>query len=105
MQIDYKQLEFIHPTLRAIMADLEDSTGLEFTITSLYRIGDPGVHGQMPLRGVDLRIHQQDLGHYLAELINTAYQYDPDRPHMDVAKAHGPNFHLHLQVQPNTVER
>ncbi|GAG36675.1 unnamed protein product, partial [marine sediment metagenome] len=50
MRIDYQQLDFIHPLLRDMISDVEKETGFEFTITSLYRIGDSGNHGQLPLR-------------------------------------------------------
>ena len=48
MRIDVSQLEFIDKNLRLILLDIEKSTGVEFTITSLYRIGDVGVHGSLP---------------------------------------------------------
>jgi hypothetical protein len=54
MQIDLKQLEFIDPKLREIALAVEDEFG-EQVITSLYRIDDAGVHGTLPLRGIDLR--------------------------------------------------
>jgi len=55
MKINIGQLEFIDKTLRHILVELEHQVGVEFIITSLYRIGDNGVHGTLPLRGIDLR--------------------------------------------------
>ena len=82
MKIDIGQLEFIDVNLRRIVDDLEEQTGLEFTITSIYRIGDPGVHGSLPVRGVDLRMRHQIIGQEISFLINTRWQYDPSRPRM-----------------------
>ena len=105
MKIDIAQLEFIDPNLRFILTALEDETGLEFTITSLYRIGDDGVHGQLPLRGVDLRIRVTYIGVALERRVNQRWTYDPKRPERNCAILHGngTNLHLHLQVHPNTV--
>jgi len=57
MKIDLVQLEFITPLLREIALAIEERFG-EKTITSLYRIGDTGVHGTMPLSGMDLRCNK-----------------------------------------------
>jgi len=70
MNIDIGQLEFIDLKLRKILRHLEIETGYEFTITSLYRIGDKGVHGTLPLRGADLRMRNQQIGEAIAKLIN-----------------------------------
>ena len=104
MKIDIRQLEFIDSTLREIMIFVEDDTGLEFTITSLYRIGDKGVHGALPLRGGDLRIRNKNIGKIVAATVNLLWQYDDKRPNLKCAIIHGQgaNLHLHLQVHPNT---
>ena len=52
MRIDISQLGFLDGRLREILVWLERDTGQEYTITSLYRPGDNGVHGQIPVRGV-----------------------------------------------------
>ena len=44
MNIDFKQLKFVHLKLRELLAFVEDETGFDFTSTSLYRINDNGVH-------------------------------------------------------------
>jgi len=104
--IDLNQLEFFHPNLRAVLRWIETRFGFLFIITSLYRIGDPGVHGTLPLRAVDLRCRSQILGKGIAETINKHWKYDPDRPEMLVAIFHdtGRGYHLHIQVHPNTYE-
>jgi hypothetical protein len=104
MKIDFMQLEFIHPTMRKLLQWLEE-IGIEFTITSLYRPGDEGVHGTLPLRGVDIRVRNSELGQLIMDMINRSWSYDKNRPEFDCALLHGrdSNMHLHLQVHPNTV--
>ena len=107
MHIDVDQLFFIDPKLRKLAAFLESRTGLQFTITSLYRMQDDGPHGTLPLRAMDLRLRNTEIGEALEKLINDQWQYDPDRPHMNCALFHdtGAGEHLHLQVHPKTQKR
>jgi hypothetical protein len=104
MRIDLSQLEFIDPLLRDILVGLEKKYGLEFMITSLYRIGDNGVHGTLPLRGTDLRCWDRKVGEMIEEDLNTLYVYDPERKNMSVCMYHdiGKGAHLHIQTHPNT---
>ena len=104
MRIDIAQLAFIAPTLRDILLQTEKATGFEFTITSLYRIGDKGVHGALPLRGTDLRMRLRSAGSDIAAYINNRWQYDSERPAMRCAVLHGmgANLHLHVQVHPRS---
>ena len=104
MRIDIAQLEYIHPTLRRILTWIETKTGLEFTITSLYRMEGSGVHTTLPLRGTDLRMRNQCVGEEVADLINGYWMYDFDRPELKCCVLHGEgsNLHLHVQVHPNT---
>jgi len=104
MKADYQQYSFWHPKLRELVAWLEESTGLEFTATSMYRMDDPGVHGTLPLRAVDLRMWNEQLGEVIEEFINDHWQYDPERWKMHCCLFHnaGTGLHLHLQVHPNT---
>jgi len=104
LKIDIDQLEFIDRTLRDMLLYLEDVAGMEPIITSLYRIGDTGVHGQLPLRGCDIRVRNIAIGRELANYINKKYFYDFRRPEMECAVVHGSgsNLHLHLQVHRNT---
>ena len=105
MKIDIGQLDFIEPKLRELAQLVEQATGLEFTVTSLYRINDSGVHGQLPLRGIDLRCKDQSIGLLVQSMVNQHWIYDPDRPDMKCCMFHdvGQGAHLHLQVHPNTV--
>ena len=76
MKIDLMQLEFIDLNLRKILTDVEKDTGMEFTITSLFRIGDQGVHGQLPLRGIDLRMRSRAIGEEIVDMINNKWIYN-----------------------------
>lgn len=107
MHIDIDQLYFIDPKLRQLVAWLESRTGFQFTITSMYRINDTGPHGTMPLRAIDLRCREGQVGFALEMFINGSWQYDPDRPGKQCALFHdnGKGEHLHLQVHPNTVRK
>ena len=107
MRIDYQQLEFIHPTLCELIRRVEETTGFEFTITSLYRIDDKGNHGQLPLRAMDLRCRSLAFGVPIEEYVNDYWIYDPDRPDMKCCIIHdtGQGLHFHFQVHPNTVRR
>lgn len=86
------------------MKDVENIYGPQ-TITSIYRIDDPGVHGSLPCRGIDIRCRDQIFGAKMVSRINELWKYDPDRQSMKVAIAHGEgsNYHIHLQVHPNSV--
>ncbi len=100
MRIDITNLDFIDLKLRRILIGLEAETGFQFTITSLYRINDTGVHGTLPLRGIDLRCHNPLFGVFVEEYINERWEYDADRPNMQVCIYHdaGSGNHLHIQV-------
>ena len=69
MKADFAQYEFWHPKLRELAQWLEGATGIEFTLTSEYRIGDPSVHGQLPLRGIDIRCRHKGIGLVVENLI------------------------------------
>jgi hypothetical protein len=107
MRIDYKNLEYLHPMLRAVLQDIEDNLMQEEpTITSQFRIDDPGIHGTMPLRAHDLRCWDTFMGTWVERRVNERWQYDPDRPYLNVCMFHdsGQGKHLHIQVHPNTVK-
>ena len=80
---------------------------MEFTITSLYRINDNGVHGTLPLRGIDLRCRESDFGKLIEDYVNNKWIYDPDRPDMKCCIFHdiGQGAHIHLQVHNKTRKR
>jgi hypothetical protein len=103
-RIALQQLEFIDPKLRQMFDDLEQFMG-ELTITSLYRIGDSGVHGQLPLRGIDVRCTDPARGDLAENYMNALWQYDPARPDIKVCIFHdvGQGAHIHLQCHHNSM--
>ena len=107
MKIDIGQLEFIDQKLRNVLMWIESTFGVEPIITSLYRIGDNGVHGTLPLRGTDIRTRNKGVGEAMEKEINDKWVYDPERTDKKVAFLHGlgANLHLHIQVHPNTRAR
>lgn len=107
MKIDLAQLQFINPLLREIVLHAEKTAGMELTVTSLYRQHDSGVHGVIPLRGIDIRCRDARAGQALADKINKLWEYDPTRPEMEVCIVHGEgaNLHMHFQVHPRTISR
>jgi len=106
MEIDLAQLEFVDPKLREMALDIERTFGKR-TITSLYRIDDDGVHGQLPLRGIDFRCRLIILGNLIKKYVDERWAYDYKRPNKTCCKVHGKgkNFHIHLQTHPNTTRR
>lgn len=104
MKSDIGQLEYVDQKLRKLIVWLEESTGLEFTETSRFRMNDNGVHGQLPVRGIDLRCRALDIGIAVEAYINKFWIYDPKRPGKKCCFLHGhdSNLHFHLQVHPNT---
>lgn len=104
MKADIRQFQFFDPKLRMVLLWLEETTGVEFTATSFYRMDDDGVHGTLPLRGTDLRQRLESAGLAYEEHINNHWSYDINRETKKVAKLHGKGLkmHLHIQVHPNT---
>ena len=93
-------------TLKRIVTEVYAKFGLS-VITSAYRPGDSGVHGQIPLRGIDLRCRSAAVGNYIANFVNNRYIYDPKRPKKKCALCHntGKGLHIHLQSHPRTSKR
>lgn len=81
--------------------------GHEIVVTSGHRKGDPGVHGAVPCRGMDIRSSVFQNPGVVVASINSVWQYDPARPEMKCAIRHnvGRGDHIHLQVHPNTMKR
>ena len=85
------------------------------TITSAYRdhkihSKDSGIHMTDPLRAFDKRSKDYPDPEAIAADINSVWQYDLNRPHLQVCVYHtidnDPNrFHFHLQVHDNTIYR
>jgi hypothetical protein len=74
-----------------------------WVITSSFRQGDPGVHGTVPCRAVDLRVWNlsENPEHVVASL-NGYMEYDRTRPHLKVAILKDDPPHIHLQVHPRS---
>ena len=74
------------------------------TFTSAYRKGDPGVHGTIPCRAVDIRSKGFEDPQGVADEVNRNWVYDPNRPEMKCCVYHdiGLGPHFHLQVHRNT---
>ena len=106
--VDTGQLMFLHEHQRAVLRWIASRFGMCFIVTSLYRMGDPGVHGTLPLRGTDLRCHSTEIGKAIKDSINAHWKYDPERPYKKVCRSHGPEIgaplHLHVQTHPRTYE-
>lgn len=106
MKVALGQLEFIHPTLREIALAVEAEFG-EQVVTSIYRIGDRGVHGQLPVRGLDLRDLQRSKSKKIQAWVNARWKYDPQRPTIGCCLYHKNKWsegsHLHLQVHERTI--
>lgn len=108
MRIDLGQLEFIDSKLREIALDVEKAFGVEFTVTSLYRMGGNGVHSQLPLRGLDLRCRNDHLGASVEDYVNDRWEYNGTSGKNCCLYHHnrrGGGKHIHLQVHPNTREK
>ena len=98
------------PTMGSLMDIVEwihDEHDQNLVITSGFRRGDPGVHGQIPLRGLDLRSRIYSDPERLCRLVNDRWEYDRKRPEKVCALLHGLglNEHIHLQVHPKTRRR
>jgi len=108
VRINYENRDHWHPLLKELVKDVEDMlkaiTGTEPTLTSDYRPGDKGVHGTIPLRGADVRCHDQHVGEKVAGKMNQQWEYDHARRWMVCVIFHdvGQGAHLHCQVHPNT---
>lgn len=103
--INILNLEMIHPALKDVLRDLETEYDC-FTITSLYRI-ENGVHHTMPLRAIDLRCRNIEVGRSIEYWVNKRWAYDPTRPGYEVCMFHdtGRGKHLHVQVHDLTVRQ
>lgn len=79
----------------------------ETVVTSAFRYGDKGVHGQNPLRAVDLRswIYSNPAG--MARYANTVWIYSPQKPKKKCVLLHNVRdrgIHFHLQVCDQTIK-
>ena len=77
---------------------LEKSTGLEFTETSRFRMNNDGVHGALPVRGIDLRCRSLEIGITIEAYINKFWTYDPKRTGKKCCYLHGKGSSLHFHL-------
>lgn len=91
-----------------VLSDIDDMgnaiEGLPgVVITSAYRDGDPGTHGTIPCRSLDLR--KTKWSELICDSINEEWEYDYKRPTLKCASIHGEHPHIHLKVHANTKRR
>lgn len=106
MAFELKNLEVLNLVrpLPTIAREVEREFGLN-VVTSAWRDKDLGVHGYW--RGLDLRCRNEDQGTLVEKWVKKRWIYDPGRPGIMVCIGHGEgtNYHIHLQVHPNTQRR
>lgn len=106
---DHLRQEFhdvrLNPRLRVIVHALDSFLHWKhgvtlIIITSIYREGDPGVHGYW--RGIDVRSRnwKPEVKKDVEEFLNNTFQYDPTRKDKPTCIIHdvGRGEHGHLQV-------
>jgi hypothetical protein len=93
----------LHKNMQDFLIWFRKTFGEPF-ITSAFREGDTGVHGTIPLRGLDIRFYIYTNPQNVVDTINVIWIYDFKRPEMKCAILHdtGKGKHIHLQVHPNT---
>ncbi len=79
----------------------------KLVVTEAWRksIHKHDLHGLTPLRAIDLRSWIYTDPQVIADIVNTAWVYDPKRPSKQVCVYHKTKkgaFHFHVQVHPNT---
>ncbi len=91
------------PKLTEILSWLDDQFTDKIIITCGYEERN-GVHGVIPVRGIDIRSKMFKDPDFVSEYINRNWSYDPERPNLKVALYHnvGRGDHFHIQVHPNT---
>ena len=102
MKVLLLQIGYLHPTLIGLLLWLEDMFQVEFNNTSNFRPNDDGVHAYG--RGWDIQCNYEPFGYLIRDTVNSTYEYDPERPHLQCAVFGDPEHldHVHLQVHSNT---
>jgi len=80
----------------------------EVIVTSAFRFGDKGVHGQNPLRGIDFRSWIYNNPEGMEKHANSIWIYDPKRPKKKCVILHSvrsKGIHFHLQVSSQTIKQ
>jgi hypothetical protein len=93
----------LHKAMQEFLIWFRKTFGEPF-ITGAFRDGDLGVHGTIPLRGLDFRSYIYTNPQNVVDTINQIWSYDFKRPGKMCAILHdtGKGNHIHLQVHPNT---
>ncbi len=107
--VDIKDLNMLHPLMLPILGFLMTycfDHNLECRITSLYRAGDNGPHGDNPCRAVDFSVHgweQKDILRFKND-ITIKYGYlgaisrSDHQQRIVIFHGEGANYHGHLQL-------
>lgn len=92
------------PKLSLLLAWFHDRWPDKTIITESWRPArHPGdLHSLVPYRAIDLRSWVFKDPCKIADEINAAWVYDPQRPKKLCCVYHGEIKHFHLQVHPNT---
>ena len=99
-----------HPKMLEVFVWICRNLKFKKIITSTYRLGDRGVHGTMPCRGLDLRSKHlpEKKCREIEREINQKWSYDSDRKDMKVCLYHKTKhgaYHFHIQVHDRTRRR
>ena len=97
-----------HPMLSRITRWIAQEWGAIFYTEGYRKKRHPNdLHGEIPVRAVDLRSRIYAVPDLVAEKINNEWVYDPERPEMKVCVYHdtGEGLHFHIQVHPNTMRK
>ena len=98
----------VHPMLVKIDQWIFEKYGALFITSSWrpYKIhpGDSGIHSEIPIRANDLRSKIFTSPSEVEDCINQNWEYDPQRPELNVCVYHnsGQGWHFHVQVHQNT---
>lgn len=95
----------LHRRMWELLIWLMERYGNKLVITSIYRPGDPGVHGQKPCRGLDIRSWVFHDPMSVVQAINDAWDYGDGKHNVALLHDAGSGEHIHLQVRDETTRR
>ena len=95
------------PVLVDIICLVADQEGICITEGWREALHPKDVHNTDPCRANDVRTWCYKNPYKIKDLINNRWEYDPERPHKQVAIIHntGKGIHFHIQTHPNTRRR
>ena len=94
----------LHPKLWDVLRWVLKKWPNKLIITSLYRQGDHGVHGQKPCRGADIRSWVFGYPDAIVSAINDFWDYGDEKHQVALLHDTGRGEHIHLQVRDETRE-